>query len=301
MRISAGKEAVLILDNVGLYQTFGLPTEERDWQLMVLGQQAGKGLQGTAHPVVVKDELSEEKMLVNLEMVRIRRRSESLEGLNIYLQNGKYGVMKDGKATTQPVFERIRRGGSGLFFALATYPYAFFKNRTTVIDLNGSDQMVQLYGQIEQRGEFLYGRDVAGERVLWDIIGRRYYKGREPKFERLGGLDILRSEKQLSDTPNYELRSSRGLQSLSFSKGEVYFNSYIAIIRDVLIVKDGGFRFYKILGYLDDSILIMTNKQYCSTQVSWDGHIMGRFSHLPDNFSFRPNYRKLKLDREQSS
>ena len=43
MRISEGKNAVTILDQVGSYLLFGLPTTERDWQGMFLGTASGKG------------------------------------------------------------------------------------------------------------------------------------------------------------------------------------------------------------------------------------------------------------------
>ena len=56
MRVSAGKPHVLILDNVGLYQTFGLPTDERDWQKLFLGKLAGKAMQTVSRSVVINDE-----------------------------------------------------------------------------------------------------------------------------------------------------------------------------------------------------------------------------------------------------
>ena len=294
MRVSEGKEAVTILDQVGLYQTFGLPTEERDWQLTFAGRLSGKGQRGMARPVVVRDDLSDQAVLVNLEMVRIRRRSESLKGLNIYLLDGKYGVMKDGRMTTQPVFERVRRCENGRLFALATYPYALFKNRTTVIDLQGIDQMVQLYGRIELKGDFLYGNDVKGERVLWDTVGKKYYRGDEPKFEHLGGLDVLRSDRD-NTGDRYELRYMKGMQKFLFSKGEVLFNRHIAIIRDVLILKDNGLHSYKIFGYMGDSILVYGERMRDYLKVTWSGQTVAHFQQLPKNFSLRPDYQRLKL------
>ena len=43
MRVFEGKKFCLILDNVGLYRLFGLPSDDRDWQSMFEGQVAGKG------------------------------------------------------------------------------------------------------------------------------------------------------------------------------------------------------------------------------------------------------------------
>ena len=43
MRVFNGKKYCLILDNVGLYRLFGLPSDDRDWQAMFEGKIAGKG------------------------------------------------------------------------------------------------------------------------------------------------------------------------------------------------------------------------------------------------------------------
>ena len=44
MRVFEGKKYCLILDNVGLYRLFGLPSDDRDWQVMFEGRIAGKGI-----------------------------------------------------------------------------------------------------------------------------------------------------------------------------------------------------------------------------------------------------------------
>ena len=43
LRVAKGKECCTLLDNVGLYRLFGLPTTDWDWNGMFLGRQAGKG------------------------------------------------------------------------------------------------------------------------------------------------------------------------------------------------------------------------------------------------------------------
>ena len=44
LRRSEGKECCVIIDNVGLYRLFGLPTAARDWQAMFEGRLAGRGI-----------------------------------------------------------------------------------------------------------------------------------------------------------------------------------------------------------------------------------------------------------------
>ena len=43
LRVAKGKECCTLLDNVGLYRLFGLPTTDWDWSAMFLERQAGKG------------------------------------------------------------------------------------------------------------------------------------------------------------------------------------------------------------------------------------------------------------------
>ena len=43
LRVAKNKECCTLLDNVGLYRLFGLPTTDWDWSSMFLGRQAGKG------------------------------------------------------------------------------------------------------------------------------------------------------------------------------------------------------------------------------------------------------------------
>ena len=44
LRKTQGKDSCVIIDNVGLYHLFGLPTANRDWQAMFEGRLAGKGV-----------------------------------------------------------------------------------------------------------------------------------------------------------------------------------------------------------------------------------------------------------------
>ena len=290
MRISEGKDHVLILDNVGLYQTFGLPTDERDWEACFYGKAAGKGQAMRATPIIIYNDDSDKRELVNLEMVRIRNRSEKPEGLVVYMLGGLYGVMKDGKQTTPAVFEQVERCDNGLFYAYGIYPYRTYQNRKTVIDMNGIDLGVQLYGTLRLQGEFLHGRNIKGDVAIWDIIGRKYYQNSEPSFEHVGWLDLIKV-----NGGEYELRYNRGLQLFRFRKSEILINQQIAIIRDVLIVRSANFRAFKIFGYYGDQVLACGKKQYSTISVSWDGHVGSLLERVPKGFTTRPEYKKLHL------
>ncbi len=75
MRVAKGKSEVVILDQVGLYLMFSLPTSDRNWQGTFLGRISGKGrvLNNDREPT--NNRLSEnggEKWLVNEQMFRIK-------------------------------------------------------------------------------------------------------------------------------------------------------------------------------------------------------------------------------------
>ena len=54
LRVAKNKECCTILDNVGVYRLFGLPTTEWDWDSMFLGKQPGKGEPNTARDMTLR-------------------------------------------------------------------------------------------------------------------------------------------------------------------------------------------------------------------------------------------------------
>ena len=232
MRVSKGKECVMILDQVGLYQTFGLPTDERDWIRMFTGKIAGKAGVGGERPIIIRED-EEEKELVNLEMVRIKRRGEKHTGVEMFMQGGKYGIMYDGDITCPAEFEHIKRISDG-YYALATYPYNIYRNKVTVIDLHGCDQRAALYGPVKQDGDLFYGKSASGEMVYWDGKGRTYYDT-PPKFERVGNLDMIRV-----GGGKYMLRRQSSLLPYAVSKKDIFYNDKLTVIGDIVILNDGN-------------------------------------------------------------
>ena len=241
MRISKGKEAVLILDQVGLYQTFGLPTDNRDWRLTFMGKLSGKGHWGGEKPIIIRED-SDDRMLVNLEMVRIKRRNERHDGLEVFMQGGKYGIMNNGHIICQAAFVSVMRVEDSQVYAIATYPYETFRSKTTAIGKNGQDLRVALYGKVVQEGDFLEGVSMTGEKLYWDTKGRRYYK-EKPQFEEIADVEMYR------EGNGYVLRQETPLQQKPMKKEDIFFNRSIIWMKDLLIVKGETDKVYQILGY----------------------------------------------------
>ena len=292
MRVSEGKPHVLILDMVGLYQLFGLPTAERDWRMMFLGRAQGKGDAGlTRRPLILSDS-ADQKELHMLEMVRIRRCGEQPAGTQLFMQDGRYGVMRDGKVTCQPVFEKVTRLAEP-YFALATYPYRDYRGRTTVIDGEGRDLRAELYGRVSQEGDFFLGADAHYRAVCWDAVGGRYYRGGQPDVEKIGRLEAVRQGSR------YQLRQQTPRLDFAFQKDEVLMSGSLTIIRDMLIVKKDARTAYKIQGYLGDAIVVENPCGYGARyqEVLGNGKMGSTFNQMPVWATRRPRLEMLGLKR----
>ena len=309
MRVSPGKPHVLILDNVGLYQTFGLPTVERDWEQLFLGKEAGKGSQELTRLVVVDEE--NDKELVNSEMVRIKKVGQKKNGLEVFLLNGFYGVMRNGRITCSAKFKRVQRLQKGCgFFALGTYlmrnerDFGKLEEVTTVIDNGGEDLRVKLYGYVVWRKGYFYGHLEGGHYFFensWDPVGNAYYDT-DPNFVKVAGVEIgYANEHNSKFSPCMKLRVSTGQVSPRFNVWEMFYNKDIIIARDYLVVKRDHNHSYRISGYLDDSILVENEQQVGYQQIMPDGRKGQVFKMLPRGTSRTINHRHFGLRRVKAA
>ena len=294
MRVSEGKECVLILDNVGLYQMFGLPTDARDWRLMFEGRLAGKGQTGEEMPVFVRPtdlKSKTTKRLVNLEMVRIKRRGERHEGLEVFMREGKFGVMMDGKVTCPAEFEHIKWLAAP-YFVMGMYPYYIYKNKVTVIDLKGRDLKPGLYGKVQQEGDIFVGTRLDGKTAYWDAKGGRMYD-MMPQFERIDRFEVAKAGREMF------LRKSMKGWERPFSRENVYLGDHLTILGNVLIVENDIRRTYRIRGYQAGFIYVESQDApgYRYGEVGRYGNFVSRRNHLPEDMSEFPDVRRLGLKR----
>ena len=267
MRVSKGKPHVLILDNVGLYQTFGLPTEERDWSRTFYGKSTGKGDTSASRYVVLTDD-GRDKELVNLEMVRIKKGGRKRAGLEIYLKDGRYGVMNGGKITCPARFKEIvRLEGQGNFFAAGIYSgrlYDVNVEYASLIDRRGMDMNLKLFRDVKWIGDVFYSYyKPRGYKdgdwfpyVYWDPKGNCYYND-SPEFETLAGVEMAVSTEHFdSRALCHKLRCSTGDVSPHFHLTEVFYNRDVIIARDYFVVKKDHNHAYRINAFLPDSVLV---------------------------------------------
>ncbi|MBQ8656572.1 MAG: DEAD/DEAH box helicase [Prevotella sp.] len=290
MRVTKGKSYVAILDQVGLYQTFGLPTDERPWEQMFLGRTAGKGVRGEERGFIIRDD-AKDKQLVNLEMVRIKRRGEPSTGVEVFMKDGRYGVLKDGQVCCPAEFEHVERLAAP-YFVMGFYPYYIYKSKVTVIDEHGHDLRAGLYGKVRQDGDIFIGQDVQGHTVYWDAKGGRSYQ-MMPHFERIRRFEVARTGEQL------QMRQSMKGWEASFAMSSVYLNDYFTIMGNILIYQNDIRKSYKIRGY-EPGFIYLENGElpgYRYAVVNRFGHIFQHTNSLPQRLASHPDVTRLGLKR----
>ena len=297
MRISERKEAVLILDQVGLYQTFGLPTDDYDWRCMFEGRLAGKGSQTDTRGIVIRDD-ADNKMLVNLEMVRIKHRGEAHKGLEIFLKDGRYGIMKDGRVTCLPELERVTRLEAP-YFAMGTYPYYVFRNRMALMDMQGCDMRPELYGKGRKEGDVFIGNTASGTTVYWDAKGGRQYRSM-PTFGHIRNFEVAMVGDKLY------MREKTSQWESPVVTQRVYLHSDYVIFGDRLVFYKDRKTIHRVRGYDRNGIYIECNL-WCDPSVKYaclsrDGSIRQYTKALPGKLNSTPvNPSDMNLRRFQNT
>lgn len=280
MRIAVGKDKVVILDHVGMYQSFGLPTEDWNWRMMFTGQMAGKAGMGRENLLYVKGD-GKEKELINTHMVNIKRMDEEHCGLEIFIKDGLYGIALDGRMILQPLFEHVRRADDG-YFAYCTYPYLVYKSRVTIVDKDGRDLGLRMYGNLKWEDEsILKGFDINGKPLYWDRMYNTYYQ-EKPEFVNLGGVEMTRLK------AGYVLRKFPMLIKPT-KKENIYYNSNIVWMDNWLILKYGtadhvSYKPRRILSYGYNYFYVKTEltNQPGVTVIDREGKVIGQRWTVPE-------------------
>ena len=166
MRVFEGKKYCLILDNVGLYRLFGLPSDDRDWQAMFDGRMAGKG--------VLNDD------------------ADGLYNVAYSIRNEKDSVSSDARTELITV---MTHEGQRMDLEEA-YGYEIVSNKeglSGVVDKDGKEVMPYIYNKVELKAygiAKLYSkRRIDRERPWMDLRnGVRFFK--RPRIEKHGFLEF---------------------------------------------------------------------------------------------------------------
>ncbi|WP_308272697.1 DEAD/DEAH box helicase [Prevotella sp.] len=127
MRVYEGKRYCLILDNVGLYRLFGMPSDDRDWQAMFEGKSAGKGNIASAEErysvaYALRDEsrciISNEQTELITVMTHEGQRKDLDEAYGYEVKKNEMGLLgvidKDGNEVLPYIYNKVELKARGL-------------------------------------------------------------------------------------------------------------------------------------------------------------------------------------------
>ena len=337
MRVSPGKDKVVILDQVGLCFSLGLPTAERDWQAMFLGEARGRGIALSSYRMTGL-EMAVCKTLVNGEMVRLadfermkaqlqqewerlrrdreakarmealrRAKEEELSkaewhgSLGIFREGGRYGVRRLDGTCLPAVYEQVQvlPPDSGRYLALARLPKekSGCRDVWTVITKEGKD----LHARME--GDFGGLRDDVFEfrRIEHGRFVTLYWDARYDRYHRAEWrVTVGGVEFFVDGGGEHTLRSAQTFKG-KFTEDDVLYNGHIMVVGKHLFVKGGEVAHYTIAGFLDDCVIVEhgdDGEQEGWLQVTGDGAVGNRLATLPKGMTSVPLLRKLGLQRE---
>ena len=165
MRVYEGKRYCLILDNVGLYRLFGMPSDDRDWQAMFEGKLAGKGNIASAEErYSVAYALRDESRCITS--------NEQTELITVMTHEGQRMDLDEAYGY------EVKENGMGLL---------------GVIDKDGNEVLPYIYNKVELKARGLaklYSKKKIDRERPWMDLKNGVRFVRRPKIVRYGFLDF---------------------------------------------------------------------------------------------------------------
>jgi hypothetical protein len=159
---------------------------------------------------------------------------------------------------------------------------------SSLIDKNGVDMNLRLFRDVVWENGIFYsyykpGSDDMLFYVYWDPKGKCYYDY-DPEFEMMAGVEVAVAHEHFGrGMLCYKLRYSTGRVSPRFDMTEVFYNRYVIVARDYLVVKADQNHAYHICAFLDDSVLVQNEDGYGYQQFYMDGSKGTLYKSIPPN------------------
>ena len=295
LRKTEGKEACVLIDNVGLYRLFGLPTTCRDWQAMFEGRLAGKGYPaanarnvscmaaGQAKDVALDTDGLLETIVSHGQLMECLQGNSPLrdnhvsqaENLKPYKdrQSGLWGL-KHGQTITATAQYRTVFDVKDNWAAVR-----FDDNRTGIVEGNGSIRMKldrYLYMKFLPDG-IVAVTDNAGRTSYVDLKTSKQYNVK-PEVLKFGGIEMLRVGMLYYSRTKHVYKSPLGLDSFDLVPRGFYLRIYSGpadsrkfrhidrgdafLHRDCLcILADDGDEYYGFCGELADGSIVVADEK----------------------------------------
>ena len=246
LRKTEDKETCTLIDNVGLYRLFGLPTAFRDWQAMFEGRLAGKGyLTANARNVsyMAAGQVKDETLNADGLLETIVSHGQLMD----YLQNGSF--LFDNNASQAEALKPYKDRQTGLWglkmgqtiTAKAQYrtvfdvkdnfaAVGFEDNRVGIVDGNGNIRMkLNRYRYIKFLPDDIVAvTDNTGHTFYIDLKTAKLYN-RKPEVLKYGRIEMLRVGMVYYSRTKNVYKSPLGINSFGLVPRGFYLRIYTSL------------------------------------------------------------------------
>ena len=243
LRKTEGKKSCILIDNVGLYRLFGLPTAERDWQAMFEGRLAGKGYPVTntrAVTYMTATRVKEEILDTGGQLKTIVSHGQLLE----YLQNGM--SQPENNSYQHEELKPFKDRQSGLWglkrgqtiTTTAQYRTVFdvkddlatvkFKDyRTGVVDGSGNIRMrLDKYRRIKFMADDIVSVQDNANRTFYIDLKTEVLYNEKPKVLKLGRIEMVKSGILYYSRTRHVYKSHAGMSGYDIIQRGFYVRIY---------------------------------------------------------------------------
>ena len=247
LRKSGNKESCMLIDNVGLYRIFGLPTRQWDWKAMFEGRIIGNALswermenRWPAQYLPMENGVQDDGLEVVithsqlLDAIKNQESAVSEKGAGVVLkayydrQNGLWGLRRGERMTAKPQYPEVF-DTEGDWAAVR-----FEDNRTGIVDDAGTPRMtIDRYRKLKfLKGDLIAVTDNSGNDFYIDLKVNRTYK-EKPTVSRFGSVELLKVGDVFFSRTKRPYSTMRGLD-----KNGIYFCGFYLKISDYRAPKD---------------------------------------------------------------
>lgn len=293
LRKTDGKETCMLIDNVGLYRLFGLPTAYWDWQAMFEGRLAGKGyLTANARNVscMAAGQLKDETLNADglLETIvshgqlmdylqsgssRFDNDTSQAEALKPYKdrQSGLWGLKQGQTITTRAQYRTV-------FDVKDNFAAVRFEdNRVGIVDGKGNIRMkLNRYRYIKFLPDDIGAvTDNTGHTFYIDLKTAKLYNGK-PEVLKYGRIEMLRVGMLYYSRTKHVYKSPLGINSFDLVPRGFYLRIYTGLADNckfrhidsedaflhqdcVCILADDEEEYYGFCGELADGSIVITD------------------------------------------
>ena len=297
LRRTETKETCVIIDNVGLYRLFGLPTAYRDWQAMFEGRLAGKGCPAAterATAYMAASDVETERVNGNGLLETILSHEQLIE----YLRNDALPSDDFQTSELKPFKDRqsglwgLRQGQTVTVKAQYLMVFdvkdsiaavMFDDNRCGMVDVNGN--VLMTFGRCCRMkfmpDDIMAVTDNAGRTSYIDLRnGSRYDE--KPKVLKLGQIDLLKVGGAYYSRTGKVYKSRPGMNDFDIVQRGFYLRIYDGFSRSnkfrhvdtfvsqdsVCILANDDDRCYWFCGELADGSIVVADEKGCYYHVT---------------------------------